>query len=355
MSRPDFKEAFFEKKESIVVRSSYMKLQQAYKKNEKSVFIFVENSDDFEFYRYSIAYIYRDYLIVKYFMLGKSNVLDMFHEIDWVKFQESRLLFFADKDYDDLIKVKMVSATNFFYTKHYSIENYVVSTETLSIVLERYFISMNDIIKNKLLTNFELAHNKFMSQVKTFTKFILLDREGPRKANLDEFKMSYFMRVEATELIHKKLVSSLLFDRIRGNTKASVSEKTSIRKESILDILKSRCEFQINDVTFNKLMQKLKLLNSIKNQKSYIRGKYELWFFIEFIKSIDHGIAKVYHADANGELAQYPRPHKKNFDILANNVFDFICPKMAHSDDIVIFLKKNFLKLNGHDQEHIQQ
>ncbi|MEO6286755.1 MAG: DUF4435 domain-containing protein [Dyadobacter sp.] len=343
----DYKDLLFEKKKVIVPRARFIQLQQKYIRNEKSLHVFTENNDDFEFYRHTIAHVFTGYKIEHYSMEGKKNVKEIFNEIKTTAYNSSLLLFFVDKDYDDILNIPMIKEINFFYTKYYSIENYLVSSEILEIILGRFFTHMNSKVKIKLIDLYNVAYSLFVKQMKVFTKFILLDREKTKKAELDKFKLAYFIHIEGMVYMFKKLRTDYIYNKIIRDTKSTKLQKNLLRNKGILDILVEKCNYDKSIVSFYKLYQKYKEIELISDPKIHIRGKYELWFFIEVIKTVDQAVKKIFDndSDISSEHEAVPRARTPISD---DNIFDLVCPKMGFPEDVNNFAKRNYANLNGH-------
>jgi hypothetical protein len=105
----------------------------------KKIGIFLEGRDDPSFFRVHIEKIARETnLEVTIIVLGgKKNVLDAWRFLEQRFPDNPRLMFFVDKDHDDLISATEGTTTqgSLFVTTHYSIENFLVSEEAIAVVL----------------------------------------------------------------------------------------------------------------------------------------------------------------------------------------------------------------------------
>lgn len=87
------------------------------------------------------------------------------------------------------------------------------------------------------------------------------------------------------------------------------------------------------------------MLRQIREPKTYIRGKYDLWFLFFYLKNIEPlNLSTVFPATSN--LPKIIRD-KRKFELNAANVFDILGSKMKTPSDIKFFLlkKKNRLLL----------
>lgn len=199
-----FVKSFFAKKEAYIPKTSKIKLEQDYQKHEKTLHLFCENEDDYEFYRHSINHHFSEYKIHHYSQSGKANVIKAYKEIDWKKYSRQRVLFFIDKDYDDLIERGLKEeASNLFITKYYSIENYLVTEEILRIILNRIYQIHDEKILGYLTKKFSDAYSIFTQQLISITSCILIFRKQDLHMNLDGLKLDSFFYFRELSL-HKK-------------------------------------------------------------------------------------------------------------------------------------------------------
>lgn len=342
-------ESFFERKSSILPEAKNIALKQQYVKTGKNVHLFVENDDDFEFYRSCVMHVYYEYKLFCYSMEGKQNVKDAYEIIDIDGYESGRVLFFVDKDYDDILGIHQIVASNFFYTNHYSIENYLVTEEVFSIILDRYYVNtINDNLKDKLLKIFRESYNSFVIKIRTFTWFILIDREKSKKAILDNFKLDIFIHLEKMVFYEKKLIPTVRYDNIMQIDERRKKEKNFIRQYSIKDVLSLKCDADPAQFTFANIMDKRELLSTISNHKSFIRGKYDLWFLLEILKTVEKKIEEIYNQN-NIIVDQINAIPRRKIEINQLNIFDLVCPKMAYPEDVEIFLTTNYKTLNGNN------
>ncbi|MBD8083866.1 DUF4435 domain-containing protein [Chryseobacterium caseinilyticum] len=345
------KELFFAKKEAIIPKARYFILKQIYTSSAKDVHVFTEDDDDYEFYRTSITRIYTDYNHHKYLMKGKSNLLEVYQLIDWTRYSKSKLLFFADKDYDDIIGVKMTLEPNLFYTKYYSIENYLVTEEVFLIILDRFYV--NDISKelqNKLLDLYRNSYEKFIIKLRTVTWFILIDRLLSKKAVLEELKLQHLIYFEMMQFCEKKLVTKEMYERIMRSDDSL--RKLQIRDATLKEILVNKCGAVKSEYHFENIMRTRDLIMRISNHKFFLRGKYDLWFLIEILKTVDKTIENIFTTEGIERSQENPIPRKK-LDITTLNIFDLVCSKMTQPADILNFLTTNYTALNANNKINI--
>jgi hypothetical protein len=105
----------------------------------KSIGIFLEGRDDPSFIRVHVRKIADEAnLAVTTTVLGrKKDVLEAWRYLEQRFPDNPRLMFFVDKDHDDLVSATEGATTErgLFVTRHYSIENFLVSEDAIAVVL----------------------------------------------------------------------------------------------------------------------------------------------------------------------------------------------------------------------------
>ena len=99
-----------------------------------------------------------------------------------------------------------------------------------------------------------------------------------------------------------------------------------------------------NLINFESLLKNDLRLKSIAEPKQYVRGKYELWFFVEMIKSVENAIGVIYD-ELNIEEREYPKPRKK-FEVNSANAFYLLASRIPIPSELHSFLNFNFKAIN---------
>ncbi|ASU32115.1 hypothetical protein MuYL_0212 [Mucilaginibacter xinganensis] len=349
----NFLDSFFFKAESILPRAGNIRLLQHYNSQHKTIHVFVEDEDDFEFYRPFITLTYIDFKIIPYFQKGKKYVKEAYYEINWSRFIKSKVLFFTDKDYDDILGRETVNDINFFVTKHYSIENYLATVESFDFILSRCFGLKHQGLKQNLLDKFKNTYEIFQSNLLPITAFILIYRKDENHLKLDYLKMSYFFHFDELEIFYKKLVPQFEFDKTTKSLTIAKLEKLIIRNQSILEYIEDKCFADRSNFSLNKLLGHRNAIKLIDDPKKYIRGKYDIWFLLESFRCVERMTGKINLKikEMNNSLTEHQQIPliRKNIDLNINNVFDVLPPKINMPTDIRQFLTINLDHLNGNN------
>lgn len=341
-----FLDEFFEKKENNTGNISYIQLLQEYVSNGETLHIFVEDEDDFQFYRHWIGRIYTKHLLFYYPQKGKQNVLDFYSRIDWNRFRKCRLLFFYDKDFDDFLNVQHVVDVNVFCTKHYSIENYLVTDEVLQILIEEVYGCKQQEIVEHLLDDAKEKYSTFIDALLVVTAWILVYRKKNADVDLDGLTFGNFFHIDKTNLVTKRYKCSNSYRAIIQDRNVPPSEKAVLRDKKLKTLLEERAEADPSSYDFRLALVNYRQLKVIKNKKAYVRGKYELWFLIEVFFQTARSFFKHYNERAksyNKNNEDKKRTYSSNMELNSSNIFHVIPAKMRVPEDIESFLNANLL------------
>ena len=157
-------------------------------KNIKFVFL-VEGKDDFIFYSSFFKQYFKNYTSETIQCGGKETVLNRLKEKATLFHQTQIPLFFIDKDFDDYLG-KTITDDALFITDGHSFENYLVSKECLSELLELNFLieKKSDIYIN-ILSQYQQAYQHFIDFIKPFMKWCIECEKNDNKITF--FSLNY--------------------------------------------------------------------------------------------------------------------------------------------------------------------
>ena len=338
---------FFKKKVEKTVDTSLFRLMQQFDSSKRTIHLFVEDEDDFQFYRHWVEKVFVEFELFYYPEKGKANVLKAYSEINWEKYPKNRLLFFVDKDFDDILEKKMAQDVNLFYTKFYSIENYLVTEEVYEIIISEIFRCKNDGIRLNILTQLRQQYTVFCDRFVLIIAWILVYRSKDQNADLDKISVEHFLKHHSFEIFVKRYMRDDLFDQIKRRDDISPVIK-GIRTSKLKAILEEKAEADPQYFDRRLALNFARRLVEIEQCKQWIRGKYELWFLTEFFfKSL-----KVFFREYNSKVAEINKrksigenveaTYSSFVDITVANVFFILPPKINPPADIILFLKRNY-------------
>jgi hypothetical protein len=244
-----------------------------YKKSTKCVYGFVEGIEDPSFYQTFIEQNLPDDWQIFLWPAGKKDkVLELYSKFNWNCFPRCQIAFFIDRDLSNFVKENLPDDINVYITDNYSIENDVVNRSTCGRVLNEVFnfISIPIDEREKIFTIFEKELNNFLKSMIPIMAWIIYWKRMNYHTSLDNIEMKHIFKISKGKLVQLP------------NPKG---------KKSIREYIHSQCKIKIdNSVNILAIEKEF----TAKNQyKHFTRGKYLLWFFIEFSNSVHKDISKI--------------------------------------------------------------
>jgi hypothetical protein len=249
----------------------FLKILQLYDFNKSNKHLIFEGFDDQSFYlSHFIASIDDE----KYISKGKRTSLGLYNLIDWKKYSKKRILFFIDRDYDRHFAIHIPTDVNIYESTFYSIENYVVTKELLERTIREIYHFNDSQEIPKILAKFDEALEKFQNLIDGVTVWVLLMRSKGVRPNLDQIDLGELFEVSNGLQISSKYTKRL------GYLESATKSKTP-------------------HITLTEYREMLKLVQGACHYKEMLRGKFELWFFVEFLTQTKKyvknlGVGKIY-------------------------------------------------------------
>lgn len=234
-----------------------------HKPDEERVHAFVEGPEDPLFY----AQVIREFAATRpirfYSCHGKRGVYDVFQAVTSRIGNYRHTLYFVDKDLSDVLHEIYPSDARIYVTEYYSIENYLCSVTVMQRALSEFVrIQKCTLSTDLIVTRFEeeLGHfHKLMSGVMAW--IICMKRLGYRP-NLNNVNLSEIFEFDHNQKIH--------------------------RSRAIIAYLCKSTGVQQKGITW-KTLRSIVRQNRMREPKTFIRGKYESWFFVQFLKkALEH-------------------------------------------------------------------
>lgn len=296
--------------------TAYHEFLLIYKNSEnKIVFGFVEGKDDPSFYKPIIENMLPEGWGVRLIPTGsKRKVLNIFNEIDWKRFPKKRICFFVDKDLSLFLSEAHPTEDNFYVTDQYSIENDVVNFNMLECFLSDCcgIVTITDSERCALKCLFDDAVNAFCEAlVPIMTQVISWQRNG-----------------EKPSLSNIRLRDIILL--VEG--KVAQQQGYSLPENKIA-YASAKCGLPISDEAVLKCIEEEFRKMGIR---SYTRGKYLMWFFVEYAKHI--------HALANIFCSRYPLPPKIRLSVGHTNIMVALAPRARAPLSLKKFVQKSYIE-----------
>lgn len=235
-----------------------------------SVHIFVEGDDDPSFYRNGLNHYCESSRKLHYHECGgKTQVYRTRETIqkrtDTPQWSDSMILiYFVDKDLSDILQEDYPHASDIFVTDYYSIENYLVSEGMLEVVLTDLF-------------NFYSGEKPESGVIRA--KF---------REELERF-YQYVEPIMIWGLYHKQIGTDFSFSDVKLHHLFEIESDLRLKKladdNELVALLNKMCEIHTDNLFSD---EEATLQNLIKDfePKKYIRGKFEIWFFVKFLQKL---------------------------------------------------------------------
>ena len=218
------------------------------------LFFFVEGSEDVIFFGTMLRKISQKPLKVRYLVCdGKDGVLNVRTELETEDQSGCSKLYFIDKDIDDFFGQHPPTGNDVFCTEHYSIENYLVTESVLETILQEFFgLSDSDTVKDEIVGHYRREYRAFCFTMRVFMAWVIFRRQNSQRIILADIAMNKLFRID-DELKFRKRAGAFQLIRQRYFVGDTQKEWIEVRR----------------------ICEELKVLET----KSYLRGKFELWFF----------------------------------------------------------------------------
>lgn len=160
----------------------------------KNIAAFLEGRDDPAFFRFHLESTTRTRRLgLDFYVLGnKSEVLEARKFIGSRYPNNPRVLFFVDKDHDDLLGAPVGAVTDgtLFVTQGYAIENYLVSEETVRVVLmDLWGLDSSNPAVPVACSQFLAAINQFYVSVQPWMAWLLAARRRGLRPSADNLSL----------------------------------------------------------------------------------------------------------------------------------------------------------------------
>jgi hypothetical protein len=253
--------------------ASYHEFLSRYSKLNKVVYGFVEGKEDPCFYRGFIEHKMPEDWDVELWPAGNKNQVYKIHEdIDWRRFPKKRICFFVDRDLSDFIPEKLKSDSNIYVTDNYSIENDLVNRRTCQRVLTEVcgFGEIGHDEMDGIYDLFDKELESFLLSMAPMMAWILSWRRRSKNENLGNIKMSHLFSIE------KGVVRCISRPNGKADLVEYVHDRCHLDIDAAVDISSLEVEWKSND-----------------NYRKFTRGKFLLWFLVEFCKSVRSNACKL--------------------------------------------------------------
>lgn len=337
-------EEFLAKKEQKEMTTLFIDL----KKNAadpNAIFNFFEGKDDDDLYPIYIRLRYHGRKIFSNKLKGKKNVLDFYYFLIgnnfFTTYGYKKFLFFVDKDFDCILKITHSDLKeNIFITDLYAIENYLTLDKSIDNILENLFDIKIPIIRTEIIEEYHTLRLKFSDPLLRITALFIAQRqrditvEGNAGFKLKKLNMDMFFTIKNCVVTPKLPI-------------LDIDQTTFSLPQEYIELFNAYSG-DIENVPIQTIKDIYQEIKTYPENRHIIRGKFDLWFFINFLNYLKNKKNKMIEQrikeycvqnsiDSNKE--QIPTKVKVGYIYEVDTIFNLICPHIT-IDSLDIFLSQ---------------
>jgi len=230
------------------------------------VFAFLEGHDDPSFYFRPLTEYLPNPKTLHFYKCGnKREVYATYEKISRRGDVQNITLFFVDKDLSDILMETYPESQNIYVTDYYSIENYVVEEYIVSAsIIETFHLQYNSVNldPNSLVSIFLRERVKFYEIMRPLMAWIIYCRRNGYQPQLDNIDLNRIFTWSNNVEIFQ-----------------------SPNMVNLYQHLEECCQIEIGTTDDNSVSLIEKEI-SLLEAKTYIRGKFELWFLVKFLDKL---------------------------------------------------------------------
>lgn len=238
---------------------------------------------------------------------NKDGVYEVHQKLNYKDFTNEISLFFVDKDLDDIIPIYRESYPDVYVTTYYSIENFLVTREIIEQVWAEIFKQGSSFESKGIGEKFEKNLINFHKIATKITCWTIYHQRIGNNPILKNIKIKALFKINEDLDVLQTIDDSELINTLDSQGKVKIEQGW---------------EKEINNIS-----------HEIKgiNPKRFIRGKFEVEFFVEFIKKLRE------------ELNRTPKKQNIHIDVATSNIIDILGPRVKCPPCLDYYLKS---KLN---------
>lgn len=230
-----------------------------YDPRNQSVHAFVEGAPDRAFYRTYLDDFVSAGTLRFYNCEGKAEVYGTYKKVTERFPACQRVLFFVDKDVDDITGQHWPVDPRIYVTDVYAIENYVVCREAVGRFLADFVrVRKLDFDFGPVLERFDEELSRFHRAILPLMAWIVAVRRSGGRPILKDVSVAKFI---------------------------NLADHSVVRKGFCLAYLRRVTGVNAPDTTWRQTRRTCVELKR-SNPKRYVRGKFEAWFLLEFVKRL---------------------------------------------------------------------
>lgn len=229
-------------------------------------YFFFEGDDDPIFYGDQAQSFLGERLYHDFICRGREEVLKAHDLVARDGRAIDRTHFFVDKDHNDIMGGRTNFSASIFQTCFYSFENYLVCERVLRrFWVERLHLSSSDERLEHTIDTFRVMHLSLMKRMRVLMALVLIGRgiEGRAslKLNLNNVCLDKVLRLD--------------FSRRRINWQPNAIQNFLSASNMI--------QAAVGPIKNSDIRRICRTYLASTDAKHYVRGKFELWFFVKFL------------------------------------------------------------------------
>ncbi len=242
--------------------------------------LFFEGHEDSIFFRHFVEQrLSSTVRVCIYRCDGKGKVFEVFAKVVERHPGIRSALFFVDKDIDDILGVAWPTDPRIFVTDVYSVENYLSDR----IVLQRFYrnavkLTGVNFVEDPIFEHYEAERQRFRRALIPVMAWAVVHRQANVRPNLNNVHLAEMCEVDGDCAIRTK----------RGQRVSHLNKVTGVTARS----------------RFRQVVSVTRALRRIAPER-IIRGKFEVWFVVEFWKHLTTQLEKVAR-EAKGKVVIRP-------------------------------------------------
>ena len=255
--------------------------------DRRRAYAFVEGTPDMVFYRAHMQrYVATASDLHVYSCEGKVGVYDAYLKIMARHPTCRRIVFIVDKDLDDIVSKAWPADPRIFVTDCYSVENYLVTREGFSGYIADYIkVRRIELTLVQLVEEFDRQLAVFQKRMLPIMAWIVVMRRAGHRVVLKDVDIGRF---------------------------CCVSDSGTVRnsRRGMLSYLSRVCHTPNSPRIWRDVRKTCRELRRLE-PKRYVRGKFEAWWFVEFVKRVIQQLVEV-AGEAGGSVSVHASLSESN-------------------------------------------
>lgn len=287
-----------------------------YKAYTKKVYGIVEGKEDVTYYNGLISQIIPDDWDIEFIIAGcKNKVIKSIETFDWTRFPLHQICFFVDRDLSDFFPGNVNHFENLYITDYYSIENNIVNFYSIKRLIGEVFnitgLRPNEL--SEIQRRFDDGLRLFCEAMTSIMIQVIYWRRIGLSPCLDNIRPKEFFDFN-NGIINLK--AQFITSAARLEHAATCLKYPTV---NIPDLKNIEVEFRKN-----------------QGPEKFIRGKYLIWYFSEFVLNIHRSLTNI--------LPRFTSLTKLRVTVGANNIIIFVAPRVKCPESLKDFLGRTYVR-----------